>query len=205
MANLPRIIALCIMLLPASSALSPQMNNARQSKQMTRGQFFWNSVAAGAFLAAPASKPVLAAEPAKKAEKKLNLSDDELKDIVLSDLLDRHFLVSGDLTRAVYDESATFTDEIDTYGLEQWMKGTQRLFVAEGSDFNLVGDVQVDSSRVEFKFDEKLMFRIPFNPVVSLTGKVILTRDASNGLITSYREYWDQDVGAVLRTAKFKI
>jgi hypothetical protein len=203
MARLPRIISMLTMLLPLSSALSPPSNHARQSDQMSRGQFFWNAAAAGAAFTASTSKPVFAADASKGADKQLNLSDEDLKNVVLSDLLDRHFLVSGDLTRSVYDESATFTDEIDTYKLEQWMKGTQRLFVPEGSDFNLVGDVQVDSSKVEFKFDEKLMFRIPFTPVVSLTGKVILTRDASNGLITSYREYWDQDVGTVLRTAKF--
>lgn len=66
-----------------------------------------------------------------------------------------------------------------------------------------MGDVVVSADKVEFRFDEDLMFRIPFRPVVSLTGKVVLKRDANTGLITDYREFWDQGVGEVLRTAKF--
>ena len=45
--------------------------------------------------------------------KKLNLSDEELKSIIQSDL-QKDFLVSADITRDIYDEAATFTDEIDT-------------------------------------------------------------------------------------------
>jgi len=116
-------------------------------------------------------------------------------------------LVSADITRAIYDEGATFTDEIDTYTMDKWVVGTKRLFVAEKSRVSLVGDVQVaeDGSKAEFRFDEDLMFRIPFlYPVVSLTGKVVLERDLNTGLITSYREFWDQDVATVLKSAKFR-
>jgi hypothetical protein len=133
---------------------------------------------------------------------KIGLSDGELKQVVTSDLLDKQFLVTGDLTRSIYDPTATFTDEIDTYTMDQWMKGTQKLFVGSKSDVRLVGDVEVTPEKVEFRFDEDLMFNIPFKPVVSLSGKVVLTRDES-GLITSYREFWDQDVATVLKSAKF--
>lgn len=57
---------------------------------------------------------------------------------------------------------------------------------------------------VEFNFEEDLMFNIPFNPVVFVSGKVILERDLDSGLITSYREFWDQDVSTVLKSARFK-
>jgi len=133
-----------------------------------------------------------------------NLSDDELKAIVTSDMVSRSFLVSADLTREIYDESATFTDEIDTYTLPKWIQGTKRLFVADGSRVDLVGDVLVSPEKVEFKFDEDLMFNIPFKPVVHLTGSVVLKRSADTGLITSYQEIWDQDVATVLKSAKFK-
>jgi len=46
------------------------------------------------------------------------------------------------------------------------------------------------------------MFRIPFRPVVSLSGYVVLTRNPVTGLISSYTEHWDQDVLSVLKTAK---
>ena len=133
---------------------------------------------------------------------KLDLTDEQLKEVIKSDVLKRQFLVTGVLTRSVYKPTATFTDEIDTYGMDQWMKGTQRLFVGSKSQVRLVGDVEVNPEKVEFRFDEDLMFNIPFNPMVSLTGKVVLTRDET-GYITSYREFWDQDTWSVLKSAKF--
>jgi len=75
--------------------------------------------------------------------------------------------------------------------------------VAEKSKVDLVGDVNVTPKEVAFKFREDLMFRIPFRPVVTLSGTVALTRDEESGLITKYREIWDQSVGDVLKTAKF--
>ena len=143
-----------------------------------------------------------ASDAVEGANGKLNLTDNELKDIVKSDILKRQFLVTGDLTRSVYNPAATFTDEIDTYGMDQWMAGTKRLFVGNKSEVRLVGDVEVSPTKVEFRFDEDLMFNIPFKPVVSLTGKVVLTRDET-GYISSYQEFWDQDTWSVLKSAKF--
>mmetsp|Transcript_16859 Transcript_16859/g.26313 ORF Transcript_16859/g.26313 Transcript_16859/m.26313 type:complete len:214 (-) Transcript_16859:283-924(-) len=147
------------------------------------------------------------AQAAATEEKMTNLSNADLAAILTRDVAENQFLVSADITRAIYDEGATFTDEIDTYTMDKWIIGTKRLFVAEKSRVSLVGDVQVsdDGSKAEFRFDEDLMFRIPFlYPVVSLTGKVVLERDVKTGLITSYREFWDQDVATVLKGAKFR-
>ena len=135
--------------------------------------------------------------------KQTGLSDDRLKEIITADMVDKSFLVTADITRSIYDESATFTDEIDEYTMDKWVKGTKSLFVASGSRVSLVGDVEVNKKEVTFRFDEDLMFNIPFKPVVALTGKVVLTRDERTGLITSYREFWDQSVNEVLKTAKF--
>ena len=88
----------------------------------------------------------------------------------------------------------------------QWIQGTQRLFRGDGSNVRLVGDVNVSDDKVEFRFDEDLMFNIPLlHPVVNLnlSGKVVLERSPDSGLITSYREFWDQDVKEVLITALF--
>mmetsp|Transcript_344 Transcript_344/g.640 ORF Transcript_344/g.640 Transcript_344/m.640 type:complete len:230 (+) Transcript_344:185-874(+) len=145
----------------------------------------------------------LRASASATSSKKLNLSSEDLKEIILSDIVDKSFLVTADITRDVYDESATFTDEIDVYTMDKWIKGTKSLFIPSGSRVSLVGDVNVSPSEVSFRFDEDLMFNIPFKPVCSLTGRVVLTRDANTGLITSYREYWDQSVNEVLKTAKF--
>ena len=101
------------------------------------------------------------------------------------------------------DESAIFTDEIDVYTMDKWIKGTKALFIPSGSRVSLVGDIDVSKTEVSFRFDEDLMFNVPFKPVCSLSGKVVLTRDVNSGLITSYREYWDQSVNDVLKSAKF--
>ena len=136
--------------------------------------------------------------------KRTNLSDDEMKDIVRSDVVEHKFLTNGKLTRSIYDESATFTDEIDTYTMDKWSVGTQKLFVGDKSRVDLVGDISVNKERVEFRFDEDLMFNLPLvKPVVHLTGKVVLQRSPETGLITSYQEFWDQDVTTVLKSAKF--
>jgi hypothetical protein len=141
----------------------------------------------------------------KASDKRFNLSPNEIASIVEEDLVKNSFLTNGKLTRSIYDEKATFTDEIDTYGLDQWIRGTSKLFVGPpGSRVSLVGPMEADDKKIEFRFEEDLMFNIPFKPVVNLSGKVILERDEKTGLITSYREYWDQDVKTVLMTAKFK-
>ena len=128
-----------------------------------------------------------------------------MKEIVKKDVVESQYLCNGKLTRSIYDESATFTDEIDTYGLDQWIQGTQKLFVGENSEVRLVGDLDVTNEAVQFRFDEDLQFRIPpVYPTVSLTGRVELKRDSQTGLITSYQEFWDQDVNTVLKSAKFK-
>ena len=143
---------------------------------------------------------------------KLNISDDALLQLIRDDIVQRQFLVTGNITKSIYAPYATFTDEIDTYGMDQWMIGTQRLFVGDKSQVRLVqkNPDQKDPitftspTTIEFAFDEDLMFNLPIiKPIVSLTGKVVLTRDPNTGYIISYREFWDQDVATVLKSAKF--
>lgn len=140
------------------------------------------------------------------SNKQNNLSNEEIAQIVKYDMTESSFLTNGKLTRSIYDEKATFTDEIDTYSLPQWIKGTSQLFVPppKGSRVGLVGDVVATKEKVEFRFEEDLMFNIPFKPIVFVSGKVVLDRDLDSGLITSYREFWDQDVKTVLKSARFK-
>ncbi len=56
-----------------------------------------------------------------KADKQYRLPPDKLAAIVTKDLEEGQFLVTGALTRSIYDESCTFKDEIDTYTLDKWM------------------------------------------------------------------------------------
>jgi hypothetical protein len=173
------------------------------SSCLTRGRFLSNSAASttGWLIAGTSLLP----KGARAVEGKLlNLPNDKLKEIIKNDVIENQYLCNGRLTRSVYDERATFTDEIDTYRMDQWITGTQKLFVAENSQVRLVGDIDVTSESVKFSFDENLQFRIPLRPTVSLTGRVVLKRDPATGLIISYQEFWDQDVATVLKSARFK-
>jgi len=147
--------------------------------------------------------PSLAADAS--GPKQTNLSDKEILNIVVDqDLVSNQFLVNGKLTRSIYDESCTFQDEIDTYGLDQWMKGTAKLFDGDRSKVVLVpGSVQSSpdgkNGLLQFRFVEYLCFNIPvIKPIVYLSGTLFLTRSETTGLITSYREKWDQDIYKVL-------
>lgn len=77
-----------------------------------------------------------------------NLPPAEIAEIVKADIVDRQFLATAKFTREIYDEKALFTDEIDTYTLPAFIKGTSALFVADRSSVSLVGDVQASSSKV---------------------------------------------------------
>jgi len=91
--------------------------------------------------------------------------------------------------------------QIDTYTLPKFIKGTSALFVKDKSEVRLVGEVKADDREVVFYFDEDLCFNIPLQPVVTVTGRCVLSRDPSSGLIVKYREYWDKSPTEVLKTA----
>lgn len=155
----------------SQDVVNPKQDNEEgqsSSLQNSRRSFLSATAAASSLLPLRSSADTSAVQ----SDKQLNLSNEELKKIVLSDIADKSFLVSADITRSIYDESATFTDEIDVYTMDKWVKGTKALFIASGSRVSLVGDVDVSASEVSFRFDEDLMFNIPFKPVCSLTGKV---------------------------------
>lgn len=192
-------------LLSSSSTITSAWNLSRSTKTIaptttsTRSQFL-QQAAAAALVLAPIT-PALANDVTD--DKLLNLSNDDLREALRKDIVDRQFLATGRLTRALYDESATFTDEIDTYTLPKWMEGTQKLFVGKECRVALVGDIEVTNKEAVFRFDEDLVFNIPLvKPKVALTGKLVLKRSPETGLITSYQEFWDQDVNTVLASAK---
>ncbi|GKY91901.1 hypothetical protein MPSEU_000161700 [Mayamaea pseudoterrestris] len=168
--------------------------------QTSRQKFLQNFVSSAASAALVAFSSSLPAHA--DAADKLGLTDNELKEVIRSDIVDRQFLATANLTPSIYRSTATFTDEIDSYGMQQWIKGTRKLFVGAKSQVRLVGDVNVTPEKAEFRFEEDLCFNIPFQPVVALSGKVVLERD-EGGFITSYKEIWDQDVVTVLKSAKF--
>ena len=204
---------------PSSTTAPTASTAAAAAPTSTRSQFLKQvllTTATAAAVTVSTPQNAFAATSAATAitDKQYNLPSETIAQIVSRDLTENAFLTNGQLTRSIYDEKATFTDEIDTYTLPQWIKGTAQLFVPppysvgkegnKGSRVGLVGDVIATNEKVEFKFEEDLMFNIPFKPIVFVSGKVILERDAESGLITSYREFWDQDVPTVLKSARFK-
>lgn len=155
-----------------------------------------------AVLSTAAGLLLLDRRPAK-AEKLIGLSDAEVAKLVTADVVDRQFLATADFTRELFDESATFTDEIDTYTLPKFVEGTKKLFDSSKSRVRLTSPVSVDKDQASFTFSEYLAFNFPVaKPIVSLSGKVVLTRDKISGLFTSYREYWDQTPNQVVLSAR---
>ena len=147
--------------------------------------------------AAPAGDAVPAA-----SEKDVGLNDEELRKKLEYDVKTNQFMVTGALTRSLYDESCTFTDEIDTYTLDKWIQGTGLLFKNDYSKMELASPITITKDEASFAFKEQLMFNIPIlKPKVPLTGKLVLKR-GGNGLFTSYKESWDQGVAQVLLSAK---
>lgn len=195
----------CLLTVSAVQALSlsqsPNRFEMSRRSSLKNGASFIAVAAATGLLNLPLSAE---ATPTKSDKKLTNLSNKELARIIEEDITTRQFLASADLTREIYDEYAMFTDEIDTYTLDKWVKGTKKLFVASKSEVTLVPDsLKVTEDEASFRFSEYLCFNIPFKPVVYLTGKLVLKRDTETGLITSYQEFWDQDVNTVLKSAKF--
>jgi hypothetical protein len=191
------------------SATSPSLQLSADSlatKSSSRRQWISASILGpiGLLATTSTSSTAAAAVVVVSAPLAFPYTNAQLKDIIKSDIVDRQFLATGQLTRNIYSDTALFTDEIDTYGIDQWIQGTQRLFVGAGSSVRLVGPVDVSDSDITFRFDEDLMFNIPLlRPVVKLTGTVRLERDKETGYITSYREFWDQDTLTVLKSAQF--
>mmetsp|Transcript_18820 Transcript_18820/g.19096 ORF Transcript_18820/g.19096 Transcript_18820/m.19096 type:complete len:246 (-) Transcript_18820:161-898(-) len=159
-----------------------------------------------------ASLPTTTTTSSKNDSKQLNLSNDDIMKIIQKDMTENQFLVNGQLTRSIYDESSTFQDEIDTYQLDKWIDGTSKLFDSSRSKVVLVDNsLQIMSNPgassegstmmngIEFRFVEYLCFNIPFvKPIVYLSGKLELKRNPETGLITSYQEKWDQNIYEVL-------
>mmetsp|Transcript_17593 Transcript_17593/g.40387 ORF Transcript_17593/g.40387 Transcript_17593/m.40387 type:complete len:274 (+) Transcript_17593:175-996(+) len=160
------------------------------------------AVATGLVLANPSAgvPPAIASDEANEA-KQINLSDEDILKVVIDqDLLANQFLVSGKITRSIYDENCIFKDEIDTYTLDKWVKGTSQLFDPARSKVVLVPGTATarGDNTLEFRFVEYLCFRIPvLEPITYLSGSLELERSPDTGLITSYREVWDQDVNTV--------
>ncbi|CAJ1453043.1 unnamed protein product, partial [Effrenium voratum] len=94
----------------------------------------WPGTASLAFGSAPLGaglgrRGLLGLVPAAGADdgKKRNLDASEMAKIVRQDLVERQFLATADFSPEIYDESCTFTDEIDSYQKDKFIKGTKAL------------------------------------------------------------------------------
>lgn len=143
-----------------------------------------------------------AASPSHADDKLRNLPDAKFLSIIASDITDKQALATADFTRSIYSEECTFTDEIDTYEIDEYVKGTKALFDSKKSIVELASTPVLTDNIAEYRFKETLAFKVPLNPKVDLTGKVQLTR-GSDGLVVKSREIWDQGVKEVLQHVYF--
>lgn len=125
------MVRYCLPLLLLASSASGLAQNTSGSRRRA----FLHATAAAAF--AGIWPPVGA------AAQEIKLSDEQLKETVLSDIVNNQFLVTGKITRSIYQPTATF-------------RGTSKLFRADMSRVRLVGDVSVNPNAVKFRFEEDL-------------------------------------------------
>jgi hypothetical protein len=141
--------------------------------------------------------------------KLINLSNEELAEIIKTDCRERQFLYTADMTRAIYDDRATFKDGSDldgSYPMDAWIRGCQLLFDAKQSRCKILEHTMiVTQQHVSFRFAETLTFRTVLQPRVYLTGTVLMKRDNDTGLIVSYEEKWDQNMNEIVRRTKLTI
>jgi hypothetical protein len=146
---------------------------------------------------------------AKCTKKRYNLPNDELADIIKRDCRERQFLFTADMTRAIYDDAATFKDGSDidgSYPLDAWVRGCKLLFDARRSQCKILEHtLSVTDQKVWFRFTETLTFKTMLQPRVYLTGTVVMKRDPESGLIVTYEEKWDQDMNEIFRRTQFSL
>lgn len=151
----------------------------------------------------------LAPAAAVAAEKLYNLPHDELAEIIKRDCRERQFLFTADMTRAIYDDDATFKDGSDldgSYPMEAWVRGCNFLFDANRSQCKILEHtLSVTDQQVWFRFTETLTFKTLLQPRVYLTGTVVMKRDPKTGLIVSYEEKWDQGMSEIFRRTQFSV
>ena len=192
-----------LVLLPAVAAWRHAVwrHAANAPPPVARRRFVGSALAALAATTTARSNAYIGQD--KTTPKATKLPPKELAKRVEKDLVENQFLATANFDRTLYDEACTFQDEIDTYELDKFIKGTSKLFVADRSHVDLTSPVTATDASVEFAFKENLCFNIPFKPTVFVSGRVVLERDPSSGLFVRYREYWDQKPNDVLRAARF--
>ncbi|XRB25327.1 SnoaL-like domain-containing protein [Pseudoscourfieldia marina] len=148
------------------------------------------------------------AEPSFPAGK-VEVSTDELVSIIRADLVERQYLVNGNVSSNVYLDDCYFTDARDDFGpgLKKWQRGTSLLFVANKSFAELTGDVVFDpkTRTIEItKWRQQDYFRLPGTPHSPVfTGSVTLTLHPTFNLIARHDEKWDMDPDTITKQITF--
>lgn len=190
------------------SLSSWKLGNLSQLNQIS-AKFPFTSLKKNLLTVSIVTNALLSSSPtlAVSNNKLINLSDADIVKIVEADITERQALNSADFTRAIYDESCRFQDEIDIYPIDQYVKGTKALFNPRKSHVDLTSPVRIsekDPHNIEFDFKEDLAFNLPLiQPILTLSGKVTLQRDESTGLIVYSREQWNEPIDKILKTVHY--
>ena len=155
------------------------------------------------------TKAAVATEADAFPEKKRRVSVDELVEIIKADIVERQYLVNGNVTSDVYTDDCYFTDARDDFGpgLAKWQRGTSLLFVASKSFVELTGDVvyRPESRTIEITgWRQQDYFRLPGTPHTPVfTGSVKLTLHPEYNLVVRHDEQWDADPNVITKQITF--
>ena len=149
--------------------------------------------------------PAMALAPNKKA-----VTPSELVQIVKDDFTQRKYLVTGNLTKEVYDDHCHFADERDDFGdigLDRWASAVNFLFIGEKSKLALTGPVEFDEAKRTITFTgwrQVDVFRLPGSPHTPVfSGHTVLTLDPTDNVIIDHKESWDTPPDEVTKGIKF--
>merc|ERR1712087_533737 len=109
----------------ATALRTPPSHSSRFSRELSSRRTLLSNMLGGASMLLESAPALALLSRESVEEKQRGLSAERLADIVRQDLTARQFLVTGDITRTVYSEDCTFQDEIDTYTISKWIKGTK--------------------------------------------------------------------------------
>eukprot|EP00899_Mesostigma_viride_P011470 jgi/Mesvir1/20323/Mv19913-RA.1 len=144
-------------------------------------------------------------EPPVVGKKLKNQPLETIAKILKQDIIERDYLVTGRLTREIYDENCTFADPTANFGpgLQRFLDGVDRLFYKPGCSLELVGDVKIlDSKTIEARWKEVASFNVWLHPKTYYGGKSTLTLNDEN-LVVFHQETWDLSPLDIYKTAKF--
>ncbi|MCO5594803.1 hypothetical protein L7F22_048837 [Adiantum nelumboides] len=138
--------------------------------------------------AAPAYQgPSLATQP-----KNVHLPIEKIKDVIENDIKNGQYYVTGDLTKAIYEDDCRFVDPTtDLRGVDKYVAAIKLLFDPNLSRHELASIDLVDSNTIRARWKLEGYLKFPWHPHIQPYEGTTVYHVNDKGLIASHEETWD--------------